>query len=445
MGLKTKDAALLTGSDTLETWRYAQRGVIGSMLVDARCCGTVFDRAREDFFESSACLNIFKAARSLWQNRQPVDPVTVLHALGSDAYADLLADIMLRTPSAANVEAYLDVCEEQSRMNAIHLCGMSLRVAETVDEAMQAYEQLGRTLRGLDRIEDVSLTDCISEYIDRMSDPTPPAYLTWGIPQLDALVDVSPGDFVILAAESSAGKTALALQFAYSQAAAGKRVGFFSLETRRQRLTDRLMAEPQVAGIELPRTKHKKLSPKDYERAASAGIRSDDQCLRLIRNAYTVEQIRMRTVMHGFEVIYIDYLQLIDMKGSGRTEIVTNISIARHRLAMELGVTVVALSQVSFPDKHTRKTINRYDLRESSQLLHDAEIIMILNVAAPDARTLTIDKFKDGDPAIMSLSFDARHMSFGYQRPPNAQKNITGQAELHDLDDGEEDENPYNR
>ena len=115
-----------------------------------------------------------------------------------------------------------------------------------------------------------------------MSDSTPPNYLSWGMEKLDKVLAVSPGKFVILAADSSVGKTALALQFAYHIAASGKRVGFFSIETDKESITDRLMAERQLAGIPLPSTKAKNLTEDDLRRAGDAGMRRPTRCVRSV-------------------------------------------------------------------------------------------------------------------------------------------------------------------
>lgn len=405
----------------LEHLETAQVGVIGSLLIDERCAGEVFGSAKPEYFTDATCRAVFLTARNLWYERKPIDPIVISAALGGKA--SFLAEVMRRTPTAANVGYYLDILESAKRYLDIRHAALDILESTTLDDAMEAYERIGKTMTRTGKIESVSWTDCVMDYLDRMQDPAPLDYLTWGLPELDERLHVEPGDYVIIGAESSAGKTALALQFAYSQAAAGKSVGFFSLETKRQRLTNRLMAETQIAGIDMQRTKLKKLSPKDYERAGDAGVRSDNIPLRIITNAYRIEDIRSETIMSGYQIIYVDYLQLIRYPASSRHESVTNISIELHRLALELGVTVVALSQVTNSEKGgKRKAATKDDLRESDQLLQDAEVIMMLNKTSPNTRLLTVEKNKDEGMAVIDLKFDARHMSFGYLPPPKSNR-----------------------
>jgi replicative DNA helicase len=112
-------------------------------------------------------------------------------------------------------------------------------------------------------------------------------------------------------------------------------------------------------------------------------------------------------------------------------------------MAQKLGVTVLALSQVTPSAKGAKLTMD--DLRESRQLKHDADVIMILERCEEflNGRSLTIAKNKDGKRNKgMKLSFDPEHMTFSYFRRVTPEQ-VPGQAELHELEDGEEDENPF--
>ncbi|MBQ9685037.1 MAG: AAA family ATPase [Oscillospiraceae bacterium] len=431
---------------TKDAWYMAQVSVIGSLLVDPdKTAGMIFQQARPTHFGNPVFRHIFEAAQGLWAERKPIDPITLLHAAG-DNYRDLLADCMMQTPTAANVEEYLAIIRSQSRLNAIRRAAYGFAEVQTEREALQIYENLGLILRDIDTIEDLSWTEMVNDYLDRMADPTPPDYLSWGIPQLDQVLFVSPGAFVVIAADSSVGKTALSLQFAYHMAATGKRVGFFSLETPKESLEDRLMAETQVANIPLPRTKSRALSSADFERAADAGQRSERVPLRMIRRADTLAEIQNRTVMHGFDVIFIDYLQLIEHEGINRSETVLKISMELHRMAQRLGVTVVALSQITPPEDGKDPTMD--NLRESRQIKNDADVILMLmpdrNKPFPNARRLVIEKDKDGKKKRwLVLKFDPEHMTFAIGNRKELDT-VPGQgAPMFDLADDEGGENPF--
>lgn len=423
-----------------EKWTQAQEAVVGAMLVDERCVGAVLSRTGDQHFPDGRLRHLYRTVRSLWNDRRPIDPVTVLHA-SDDAYQGEIARLMQATPTAANVSAYVDILDDCARLRAYQDAAAEILSCQKADEAAAVWEKLGRELMGAQKVRCVSLQEAIGNYLDRMNEDTPPDYLSLGISQLDKILRIGRGKFVILAADSSAGKTALALQFAYHIAETGKKVGFFSLETDNETLTDRLMAETQVAGINLPRTKLKALTTADYQRATEAGQKSSRVDLSLIDSCETIDEIRTWTVQMGFEVIVVDYLQLINAEGEKRWDIVTNISLQLHRMAQKLGVTVIGLSQVTPPDKGGKTALTMDDLRESRQLKHDADVILILERTDefPDGRTLTIAKNKDGKRNRgMKLQFDAEHMTFSYFRrvTPSA---ATGQAEMHELPDDDEE------
>lgn len=423
----------------------SQEAVIGSMLIDERCIGEVLQITTPEMFENSTFRNIYQAIRQLWLDRKQIDPVIVLHELGDvDSYAEILAEIMRITPTSANVLEYADILKDQLLLKTYQTAASEiLYQCRTVADAAEVWERLGRELMGAKKARCLPLSEAISRYLDRMNDQTAPDYLSFGIKQLDALLHVGRGKFVILGADSSAGKTALALQFAYHIAESGKKVCFFSLETDNDSLTDRLMAEVQVANISLPRSKLKALTTTDYQRATDAGMKSGRVPLWFHDSCETVDEIRTWTIQEGFEVIFVDYLQLIQAEGEKRWDIVTNISMQLHRMAQRLGVTVVALSQVTPSSKGAALTMD--DLRESRQLKHDADVILILERCEEfqNGRSLTIAKNKDGKRNKgMKLSFDPEHMTFSYYRRVTP-STVPGQQDLHELDADEGGENPF--
>ena len=441
MGLTAKELGL-KGAD--QRWIDAQVAVIGSMMIDERCIGEVLEQTSPELFSNDTLRHIFEVTRGLWLEKKPVDPVIVCGELGSDSYAETLAECMRVTPTAANVLEYIEVMRNRARLQLYREAAHRiLYECDSADAAAKVWDELGRVRMRAEKARCVPLQEAIGRYLDRMNDDTPPDYLSFGIKQLDRLLHVGRGKFLILGADSSAGKTALALQFAYHFAEAGKKVCFFSLETDNDTLTDRLMAETQVADINLPRTQLKALTTADYKRATDAGIKSARVPLWLHDSAETVDEIRTWTVQEGFDVIVVDYLQLLSAEGEKRWDIVTNISMQLHRMAQKLGVTVLALSQVTPSQKGAKLTMD--DLRESRQLKHDADVILLLERCEefPNGRSLTIAKNKDGKRNQgMKLAFDPEHMTFSYYRRVEP-KAVPGQQELRELDDEEGGESPW--
>lgn len=401
----------------LNAWEQAQYSVIGSLLREPdEWAGEIFQSATPAMFGNKALRHVFEAAREIWSAGTPVDPVT-LGAKAGKEYSQTIVDCVNLTPTAVNCGAYLKILQEQARLSAMQVEALSISTAETVEDATESYEKIGKLLAATEDIEDYSLTEMIGMYLDRMNAPTPPDYLHFGMDRLDSALAVTPGMFLIIGADSSTGKTALALQFAVHIAKAGKRVGFFSLETPQEPLQNRILSQHQLAGIPVPSSQQKKLTDEDYARAAQAGILSQDIPLRVIRKANTLEKIRARTLQRRFDVIFVDYVQLIDVQGKERFDVVTRISMGLHRMAQELGIVIVGLSQVTPPEKGKKVKITVDDLRESRQLKQDADIVLLMTRATgkddpPEARILEVAKNKDGRRPKLRLNFDPTHMTF---------------------------------
>lgn len=402
----------------LTAWKRAQESVIGALLIDPDYSARlIFQSAKASHFGETELRHVFEAARELWNENRQLDAVTILDRAGSE-YEQLLRDCMINTPTARNLPAWLEICQDSARLTAMQAEALAIVNADRADDAAAAWERMGTMLQDADQGEDLSLGELIGDYCDRMQDKRPVRYLNWGIESLDRDLYVSGGQFGVIAADSSVGKTALALQFAYHMAADGHRVGFFSLETPKENLEDRLLAQYQVAGIPLPSTKRKKLTEEDLRAAGEAGMRSDQIYLRILRNYETLERIRAKTIQRRFDVIFIDYVQLIDAPGRERWDIVTNISMGLHRMAQQLGITVIGLSQIT-PAVKGQKAPTKDDLRESRQLKQDADFILLLypdteEEAPPNSRVLEIAKNKDGRCARLRMDFEPEHMTFKY-------------------------------
>ena len=399
-----------------EIYRQAQAGVIGSVLIDPEhTLGVVMDALRgEDL--SGEWRTVFEAVRSLWLEQRPVDPVTVLERCG-EGYGGFLRETMALTPTAANVAAYCETVKRQAALIRYRDIGAELMGAVDETAAREALDRAQALLAKGSRMRSFTVTQLLSDFYGRMGDPAPLGYLPWGMKALDEQLYAEAGDFILLGADSSVGKTALAAQFAWNMAAKGKRVCFYSLETSAKKLTDRIVA--RNARMDLEKIKRRQFQAEDYKDLLALGNASMKVPLTVVEAAgATVQEIRADVVLHRYEVIFIDYVQLLRAEGKERWEIVTNISMALHEMAQALGVTVVALSQITAADKtkKAREKVTTDDLRESKQLKQDADLILLLSLANaedPDGlRWLKVGKNKDGPHPSLCLKFDPQHMEF---------------------------------
>lgn len=393
---------------TSHDWLQAQNSVLGAALLDEKIAIRVLSETDEKDY-GGPCLTVFKAMKRLFSLNKPLDPVSIGSELGDD-YRNFLANLMELAPTAANVGYHIQLCREQSRVLAVRDLASQMVQADTKDEVQQLLEQANSLMVSRQALHPVTMSDALRSFMDRPGKKV--QFLPWPFPGFNDYLRIRPGRFVIFGAEPSVGKTAFSLQCAWHWAKDYK-VGFFSLETDPETLFDRLIAH--VARIPMPTIQENRLTEEEWGRVCQATQEITTRKLELISAAgMSTTDVRAKIIEGGYQIIVIDYLQLLAASGASRYEKVTSISIDLHTMAQNLGVTVVALSQLSrSDDDHTPKNS---DLRESGQLEQDGDVIIMLKLekqsepAGP--RKVFVTKNKEGELFMSLLAFDGKHQTF---------------------------------
>lgn len=399
----------------------AQAAVLGSMLMAPEIAGELFLVVREDDFTDPACRDVFRAAKGLFLSNSTLNAVTVLHALGGDegAYRSFFADLMNVTPNWPEWRSYADIIRAESMMKRMNDLGTRLAFTKDLAEAQEISNQISAMqVRRADCAS--SMTDALIMFHNRLDIQRD--YLSWGIEDLDnGTLFVERGDFVVIGARPSVGKTALALQFAGHMADEGRKIGFFSLETNVVKLVERIIAAE--ADVSFGAIKRNELSDDDYCRIATAENRVSKRKMDFINaGGWTVSDIRAHALSKRYDVIFVDYLQIIQSQAKDTYQRVTQISVDLHTFAQQCGVTVIALAQLSRPEKvkvngKTSEVAPRMgDLRESGQIEQDADVVMMINLADPNNmrsdRELRIVKNKEGLRKKIRLKFIGDRQTF---------------------------------
>lgn len=395
-------------SVTSSDWLQAQYSVLGAVLIEPSLAPKLMAQTRETDF-SGPCLTVYEAIRQIFTAGKPVDVVSVNAALGRE-YQSFLMQLMEITPTAANLDHYIALTREQARVLAVRDIGIDLSRAESSEQIRGLLEEANGMMVEKNSLKIATMGDALKSFFNRHNGEM--KYLSWPIPDLNDRLYSEPGDFILVGGYPSSGKSAWSLQCAWHWAREQK-VGFFSLETSSEKLFDRMMAS--VANVSMDDMKRNRIPQEQWDHICGMTNGIIQRPLELIPAAgMNVAQVRSVTMMRGYKLIIIDYVQLLSATGANRTEQVTNISLALHRMAQDMGVTVVALSQLK--RKSGDDTPESSDLRESGQLEQDADIIMLLkleNKDKPDGpRELYITKNKEGTCPKIILDFDGKHQTF---------------------------------
>lgn len=401
----------------IQKWLEAQQAVLGSVLICPELTPKLAQQTKASDFNGPS-KTVYNAILQVFNSGVPVDPVSVSNVLGSE-YRQLILDLMEITPTAANFDFYVKICREQAKVNTVREIGRQLAEMSSAEDMRKLLDKANATMVDKNALRIVDMATALRSFMERHASSKPPNYLSWPIRQLNKRLYVEPGDFVLLGGYPSAGKSAFAMQCAKYWAKDHK-VGFFSLETSDEKLFDRMMSTmtTMTIGLDMDDIKRNRIS--DMQQASIYQHANDvvNLSLDLIpASDMTVADIRSVTMMQGYDIILIDYVQLIPANGGTRTEQVTNISLGLHQLAQSLRVTVIGLSQLKRKNNDGDDDApESSDLRESGQLEQDADLIMLLKLKEKDKpqgdRWLYITKNKEGTCPKVGLAFDGKHQTF---------------------------------
>ena len=422
----------------------AEQNVLGALLIDDKMADVIMPTlAVEDFFVSQNRI-IYAAMRELVERSSPIDTVSVadklelqgkLDEVGSIDYLNSLA---MGVVSSANAKYYADIIKRDSLTRKVISTGNDiLEYAYTCEDGADALgkaEQLvfkiaeEKTDKALTHAKE-ALATAFQNIQDAQAGNTPSNLIFTGFTNLDRKTKgLKPGDFVILAARPGVGKTALALNIAVNCLLKNKTVAVFNMEMTAPALVKRMLAY---------------LSGVTFESMDVRGQLSDSDIAKLY-NAYTtllgkelyiddysmnhpsdiLSKCRRLKREKGLDLVIVDYLQLMeaDSKGRASESRQNDVSTMSRQLkvyAKELGVPILALSQMSRGAEKEGRAPQLSDLRDSGAIEQDADVVMFLHDPSKvdenlpkDEILLLLRKNRSGSIGEMKLHWDGNTTTF---------------------------------
>ena len=390
----------------------AQQAVLGSMLIDEKTVGLVLQDVTPDAFTTGAYRQIFLAFRAQFASGAACDPVTVNARLGGK-YDRLLMELIEITPTSANVKSYVAILKQEARIHRLQDVAQRMLEAEDEDVLRALMSEANALSVERPGLRVVGMEDALSKFYVRHDPDAKPVYLDFGMDDINDNVYAGRGDMIVIGGYPSDGKTSLALTLAVRMAKT-QRVGFYSYETDADKL------------FGLPKLKLNAMNGNDWDAVAAVSARLGAVKLELVEaSGMTVQDIRAHSLSKRYDVIFIDYLQKIKSDITGRAsadqfQVVSKISSDLQQFGRQTGTPVIALSQLSRPEKTKAGKIpppTLSALRSSGQIEQDADVVMLLYREEPDnsrsRRILNIAKNKEGEANIaLMLTFDGQTQTF---------------------------------
>lgn len=439
----------------------AEEAVVGALLINNNVWDEVSDLVTSaDFFRQSHRM-IFRAIEDLAARFQPFDYVTVIDTLrNSDDLEiiggeDYIIGIVERTLSSANVKVYAQLVRDKSVLRQLIDASGDIaelgyfpgqyETKEVLDMAEQKVFNIAEQYETNQREGFVEVKRLAAQALKKVQELAKSDSRVTGLPtgwkDLDEkTTGMHPGELIIVAARPAMGKTAFCLNIATNVALErNENVAIFSLEMPGEQLVMRLISA--LGQIHQGNLRTGKLDKSEWERLpnpilmlSKAPIFVDDnpglsptelrsKCRRLVRE-------------HGrLGLVVVDYLQLMEVKGSRESRVnqVSEISRSLKLLAKEFDCPVVALSQLSrnVENRPNRRPVMS-DLRESGAIEQDADVVAFIYRGAvyagddqPDKQRdrtaeIIIGKQRNGPIGTVKLTFMGEFTQFvDYQAMPD--------------------------
>ncbi len=365
----------------------AETAVAGSILIDSRAFNAVADMLTTEDFQSGLCRGVFRAARELAADGEPVDPVAIgkrMRENGAEVSNQSLLELMEITPSAANVEYYAGLVREGAKRRELRdLADKILEdgITPTDELLSQTAGEISALVESAVGSRCITSADMLHRFYDDLAsrEAGKKNVLPSGFPNLDKALGGGflRGGLYILAARPGMGKTTVALNLADNFTGG---VLFVSLEMSPEQLTAKRLA--RETGIPSNRLlMGQNLNDSEYEKICAASSKLSGSGLTVNRRmGATVPEIAiMARSVPNLSAVIIDYLGLVQGNGNTRYEQTTQVSGALKRLAISLNVPIIALAQLNrAAETRTDKRPSLADLRDSGAIEQDADGVLLL-------------------------------------------------------------------
>ena len=373
----------------------AEQYVIGSLLVDPTAYTLVSQYLDEDCFYDPMCRDIWKAVDNMGKQGMPIDVISVsaeLNKQKSNVTALDLMNISAQIASSAHVEYHAIRLQDLGRRRKLWVVGQQLSkvgLSEeilTADAHQEAIESIGGVFEKADGV--FTLDDAMNSLNEIMVKNATVGGVTTGtktgMERFDEKGGLQKSDLIIVAGETSQGKTSLALCMTRHAIENGAKVAFYSMEMTKEQLTARLLS----AKTNIPANNilySGSLAPSEIRMIDDArgklpgeNLFFDDKSTSNIDSILL--SIRMLKMQKDIDGAVVDYLQILNVNSRStsfsREQAMGDAARRFKNLAKELNIWIIALSQLSRDSNCPEPNLNR--LRDSVQIGEAADVVILV-------------------------------------------------------------------
>lgn len=424
----------------------AEMSVLGCAFFGGNLVDKIVEEMHAEMFFDERNKVLFNAIVQLHNEKNPVDITTIKNELDkvkklNIVGLDYLTDVIDSVAISSNLDYYISIVKENAlRRNLIETATDIVSKAYDEDNLNvlldNSEQEILNVVRNRSTGDFLSIKDVLRSAQEKLEELAKTKKVVTGLEtgfyDFDKITTgFQPGEMIILAARPGMGKTALALNMAtYAASTTKKAIAMFCLEMPADMLVNRMIAS--VGGIDSYKLQTGQMQDNDWKKYNEAMSQLADTNMYIEDNSgVTVSEIRAKcrslaSSEEGLGMVVIDYLQLVST-GNRRVESrqveVSEISRSLKTMALELGVPVIALSQLSrSAEKRENNQPMLADLRESGSLEQDADIVLFINrkdyYEKKDVNQkivpaeLVIAKHRKGGLGTVDLLFELNKLTF---------------------------------
>jgi len=415
----------------------AEAAVLSAMMLDNALASKALEMLTEENFYRPAHKLIFQVIAELFSEHIEIDIITILDRLkkknylekvGGETFINELSDMVL---SGANLEYHARIVLEKSLLRQLintadKIITSSYNADKPVEDIIDEAEQLiFRIAERPGHKTFVKVSDLIEPTMKDIEEIASSRESVIGVPS--GFVDLDkkiggfrPGQFIVVAARPAMGKTSFALNIAFNAAVNfDKKVGIFSLEMDAEEIIMRMISSASEVPMENILKGYGMDEKKILRISQVAEVLSEKDIYIDDMGSNTMMEIRaksrrLQAEIKGLDLLIIDYLQLMSVKRNkeNRQQEIAEISRSLKILAKELGIPIIALSQLNRAVENRNVPIPQLaDLRESGAIEQDADIVLFIYRSEVYKKRLKEEEVKEGIAEI--LISKNRHGSTG--------------------------------